>query len=111
MAQLIDKDTLAAEIEKRIKKLQDLFKEDEKKLDSFQKIAILLCIEECKVVLNILNTLKAKEVDFKKELNYEDYLSFFKEHPDYGKDDWGFDECWVFAKYFFELGLKTKKGE
>lgn len=26
-------------------------------------------------------------------------------------DDWGFDEAWVFAKHFFELGLKAQKGE
>lgn len=63
MAQYIDKSALVAEIEKRIKELQDLSKENEKKLDSFQKTAILLCIDECKVVLNILNTLEVKEVD------------------------------------------------
>jgi hypothetical protein len=35
-------------------------------------------------------------------------MSFFKEHPEYNdKDwDWGFDECWVFANYFYELGIK-----
>ena len=51
------------------------------------------------------------EVDLEKELDYDDYMSFFKEHPEYSNGDWGFDECWVFAKYFYELGLKAKKGE
>lgn len=67
MAQYIDKSALVAEIDKRIKErikeLQDLFKEDEKNLDSFQRTAILLCINECKVILNILDTLEVKEVD------------------------------------------------
>ena len=66
MAQYIDKDALVAKIERRIKRLQDLFKEGEKKLDSFQKTAIHLCIDECKVVLNILDTLDVKEVDLDK---------------------------------------------
>lgn len=63
MAHYIDKDALVTEIERRIKKLQDLFKENEEKLDSFQKTAVHLCIDECKVVLNILDTLEVKEVD------------------------------------------------
>ena len=68
----IDKSALVEEIEKRIKELQDLSKEKEKKLDSFQKTAIHLCIDECKVVLNILDTLEAKEVDL-------DFQTFAKE--------------------------------
>ena len=63
MGHYIDKDTLVAEIENRIKELQNLHKEDEEKLDSIQKTAILLCIDECKVILKILDTLEGKEVD------------------------------------------------
>ena len=55
------------------------------------------------------DTLEVKEVDLKKELDYDDYMNFFEEHPNYSNGDWGFDECWVFAKYFFELGLKAKE--
>lgn len=62
MEKYISKSALIAEIEKRIKELQDLFKEDEKKLDSFQKTAIHLCIDECKVILNILDSLEVKEI-------------------------------------------------
>ena len=51
----------------------------------------------------------SEDVDLKKELSYEDYIGFFKEHPNF-PDDWGFDECWVFAKHFFNLGLKAQKG-
>jgi len=69
MEQYISKSALVAEIEKRIKELQNLSKEDEKKLDSFQKTAIHLCIDECKVVLNILDTLKVKDL-------YEQYVQY-----------------------------------
>lgn len=58
-------------------------------------------------MLVVLDTLEVKEVDLKKELSYEDYVGFFKEHPNFS-DNWGFDEAWVFAKYFFELDLKAK---
>lgn len=71
MKQLIDKSALIAEIEKRIKELQDLSKENEKKLDSFQKTAIHLCIDECKVVLNILDTLEVKEVNLENSMTCE----------------------------------------
>mgnify|MGYP002523148967 CR=1 FL=1 len=52
--------------------------------------------------------LEVKEGDLEKELSYEDYVSFFEEHPNF-PDDWGFDEAWIFAKHFFELGLKARK--
>ena len=55
-----------------------------------------------------VNTSEMKEVDLEKELEYNDYMNFFKEHPDYSNRDWGFDECWMFAKHFFKLGLKAK---
>ena len=67
MKQYIDKTDLVDKIGKRIKELQDLSKEGKKKLDSFQKTAILLCIDECKVVLNILDTLEMKKVEEKFE--------------------------------------------
>ena len=67
MTQYIDKSALVAEIEKRIKELQDFSKENKEILDSFLKTAIHLCIDECKVVLNILNTLEVKKVEEKFE--------------------------------------------
>ena len=57
-----------------------------------------------------INTLEVREIDLEKELSYEDYKSFFEKYPNLS-NDWGFDESWVFAKYFFELGLKAQKGE
>lgn len=68
------------------------------------------------IIIDFCNSLKVKEVDLekgievKKELSYEDYARFFKEYPNF-PDDWGFDEAWVFAKYFFELGSKAQERE
>ena len=55
---------------------------------------------------NSIDDLEVKEVDLEKELSYEDYTKFFEEHPSFS-DDWGFDEAWVFAQHFFELGLNA----
>ncbi len=62
-------------------------------------------------VLESIDTLEVKEMDLEKELDYDDYMSFFKEHPEYNNGDWGFDECWVFAQYCYKLGLKAQQGE
>ena len=78
MEQYILKSALIAEIEKRIKELQDLFKEDDKKLDSFQKAAIYLCIDECKVVLSIIDTLKVREVEHSADSVIEKAINFLE---------------------------------
>ena len=78
MAQYINKSALVAEIENRIKELQNIHKENEEKLDSIQKTAILLCIDECKVILSILDTLEVKEVDIA-DMADEYYYALMKE--------------------------------
>ena len=104
---LIDKSALVAKIENRIKELQNLQEENEAKLDSIQKTAVLLCIDECKVILSLLDTLEVKEVDLEKETK-----KWWKEHLHLNPEN----ELWmdahqsiVFAKHFFELGLKVNK--
>ena len=81
MKQYIDKSALVAEIENRIKELQNLHKENEEKLDSIQKTAILLCIDECKVILSLLDTLEVKEVEeetISEDLEYAALLHYPK---------------------------------
>ena len=81
MTQYIDKSALVAEIENRIKELQNLHKENEEKLDSTQKTAILLCIDECKVILSLLDTLEVKEVEeetISEDLEYAALLHYPK---------------------------------
>ena len=67
MTQYIPKSAVVEEIENRIKELQNLHKENEEKLDSIQKTAILLCIDECKVILSLINTLEVKEVNLEEK--------------------------------------------
>jgi hypothetical protein len=64
-----------------------------------------------KSILSFLDTLEVKEMNLEKELDYRDYMEFFKQHPTYNDGNWGFDECWVFAKHFFKLGLKASYKE
>jgi len=103
--ELIDKDALVAEIDN----LENTYKKcpTRNSYEEGLKVGRLIGYEDA---LYKINTLEVKEVDLNKELSLEDYKSFFKKHPDLS-DDWGFDEAWMFAKYFYELGLKAQKGE
>ena len=70
------------------------------------------CKEEAyNEVLSFINTLETKENDLVEELDYDDYMIFFKEHPEYNNGDWGFEETWTFGQYCYKLGFKTHKGE
>lgn len=53
----------------------------------------------CRSLLSFLDTLEVKEVDLEEEVK-----RWKNEHGVYGMDDLDF----IFAKHFFELGLKTK---
>ena len=56
-----------------------------------------------------LDTLEVKENNLVEELDYDDYMAFFKEYPEYSNGDWGFEETWTFAQYCYKLGLKAQK--
>ncbi len=81
MTYLIDKSALVAVIEKRIKKLQKLHKENEEKLDSIQKIAILLCIDECKAILSFIDTLEVKD-PYEQCIQYSNVNSGIQAHAE-----------------------------
>ena len=83
MAQYIDKSALVAKIEKRREK------------NSRNKLNLVAAFED-NYLLSFLDTLEVKEVDLEKEC-----AKYFEENDDYIK----------FARHFFELGLKTQKGE
>ena len=106
----IDKAAVVAEIERRVEAIRKAFNEPGI-LSGVDRTYAYAQYEAFKSLFPYLDALETKEVDLKKELDYDDYIAFFKEHPEYNNGDWGFDECWVFAKYFFELGLKAQKGE
>ena len=97
MAQYIDKSALVAEIEKR-------FDEYSSSILRHYDACTEAKASELGKILVILNTLEVKEVDLEKELNdygyHYDYVSLADRK-----------ELVDFAKHFFELGLKTQKGE
>ena len=98
MEQYISKSALVAEIEKRIKEIDEIGTY----LSPKGVLTNLLCH---------LSTLEVKEVDLEKELDYKDYIEFFNCHPTYNDCSWGFEETWTFAQYCYELGLKAQKVE
>ena len=87
---LIDKDTIVAEI----KKLKD-----EAKIHPSDFNCGRLSI--CKELMNFLNTLEVKEVDFEKE--WKEYFKY--------RGDMATVNIIHLAKHFFELGLNARKGE
>ena len=105
---LIDKDALVAEIERRYETnligAHSAFKNGK--------------IEALREVKDLLNTLEVKEVDLEKAI--DDYIYTHDGRKRMALElDWkccnltlkGGDEIIKFAKHFFELGLKAKKGE
>ena len=100
MAQYIDKSALVAEIEKRIKTLDEISSRRPISLPTLEKL-----IEENKKVLSYLDTLEVKEAnleDLKEELDR--VIKIYKPYCNFG---WG--TLYNIATYFFELGLKVQK--
>lgn len=91
MANLIDKDALIAEIERRISEVEQIDK-------ASYEIGLY---DAYKIILSFINTLEVKGIDLRKEIanqyesNYEDYLTY--------------EEFADIAKHFFELGVKAKQ--
>jgi len=84
MAHYIDKSTLAAEINRRMKEHHSGY---------------LVCLKD---MLSLLDSLEVKEVDLEKEIDKELDNTWYGEYLNIDK----FRES---AKHFFELGLKTKR--
>lgn len=107
MTQYINKSALVAEIEKRIsnhnKELQRASDEDFVSSwasdEANQKLALTTLIP-------FLDTLEVKEVDFEKALD-----NFYKQEDWSPTDAIEYDTHKDIARHFFELGLKTQKGE
>lgn len=104
MVQYIRKYTLVNEIEARIQKLLPMVGF----ATTLKGASMQAASEELKHILSFINTIEVKEADLKKELDYGDYMNFFKEHPEYDNEDWGFEETWTFGQYCYKLGLKAK---
>ena len=99
MAYLIDKDTLVAEIERRIKEIDEIGTY----LSPKGVLTNLLCH---------LNTLEMKEVDLEKHLKEDIEDVFFDLDGVAVKGATHYltvEDVKDIAKYFFELGLKAKE--
>jgi len=89
---LIDKDTLVAEIEK-LKKSHDNWSYMGK------------CFhQEYENLLSFINTLEMKEVDLEKEIN-----AYMVNEMKFLSDEVGYDTLLSIAKHFFELGVQQSK--
>ena len=98
--ELIDKDAVVAEIERRIK-------ERDNQMKSGCWVSSAYIYED---LLDFLDTLEVKEVDFEKEL---DRIWFDNKLGNYFDNDaLDFAHVRTLCKHFFELGLKAvQKGE
>jgi hypothetical protein len=114
MEQYIDKSAVVAEIERKI----EAHKETLKNCDSsISEMVLKGSMSAYQSLLHFFDTLEVKEVDYERELSK--YISngihrFFPNvDDDYCKMDSVIWQDYVIetAKHFFELGLKTKKGE
>ena len=86
---LIDKDTLVAEIERRVKDINML---------SYPNNYDIAAIKLYEGLLSFINTLEVKEADLEKE-----YEKYYEQERNI--------QTFNLAKHFFELGLKAQKGE
>lgn len=97
---LINKDVLIAEIQRRIKLFTyEKNKEGVSQIDKLSVGGRIAVLQEIKV---FIDTLEMKKADLENEV-----CKWMKDNC----DDAGYFNQVEFAKYFFELGLKTQKGE
>ena len=110
MTQYISKSALVAEIERRMQELRPI---NTHKMQVGEKMDrdLLMWLNALTWVKKVIDTLEVGENDLVEEIDYDDYMAFFKEHPDYNDGSWGFEETWTFAQYCYTLGLKAQKGE
>jgi len=97
--ELIDKDALVAEIERRIEHNTEW-------KGACKTLAVLAAnqaIEEDKKILSIINSLEVKDVDLEKEISFQ-WSKFCLNDKDK-------DSFVKVAKHFFELGIKAKDWE
>ena len=105
MAQYIEKDALVAEVERLMNRYDSEYDEDSTEVKAAKG-------NVCHEILCTIDSLEVKEVDLEKEIQRQYNVhknpdnSIAKDCVIMTKD--GFE---YFAKYFFELGLKTQKGK
>ncbi len=96
---LIDKDALVAEIERRIKK-RDI------QMKSGCWVSSTYMYED---LLDFISTLEVKDVDLEKE--FDSFLDNIEGVPRMWHSDEQIEWAKDIARHFFELGIKSQKGE
>ena len=104
MGKYISKAAVVAEIEK---KLQDLITCKENTSFTEQRVVLWAKIDMCNEIFSILDTLEVKEVDLDREIRRYRMRNPIIQH----KEESLYDYMTNVAKHFFELGIKTQKGE
>ena len=100
---LIDKSALVAEIEKRMEEYKSM------KIDSSYYDGMIASLEFLRD--EFIDTLEVKEVDLEKEIKeIQRKYKTIDEYEGYPSHIYSNGIEWI-AKHFFELGLKTQKGE
>lgn len=106
MAHYIDRDALAAEIEKRIKNINlNYVCSGSHPSDTYVNKKLQDGISESlQSLLSFIDTLEVKEVDLKKELDR------YTNSAEYVYSEM-YDSYFLVAKHFYELGLKAAQNE
>ena len=109
MKKYIPLDALVAELEKR-KSQNEEWKNSCKGIDA---LAASMVIQEDINILSFINTLEVKEVDLDFQMFAKEMDTVFNLPSSETKNTEEEPLNWEYAiaKHFFELGLKTKKGE
>lgn len=113
---LIDKDKVVAEIERKMDKLYNLLPDASKvengniTISESCNTGKYMALESFK---KFLDTLETKEVDLEKEVRkfIKDNCTSLEEPDEFLTTLMQLDDMVIFAKHFYELGLKAKKGE
>jgi len=100
MVRYIDKAAVVAEINRQHKILMQTD-------HTYGAQFVLGFRQACRQIIDFLDTLEVKEVDF--ETAFVASNDHFDEKNNYGR--WSESDLRQFAKHFFELGLKTTKEE
>ena len=101
MTQYIDKDTLIAEIKRRIILLEN------KSDGIISMLASGMVVNEYKDLLSFINTLETKEVDLDELLlNLDKDIKEFVTTEEFEKDSTVYGHYWAIAKHAFELGIQ-----
>ena len=104
MEKYISKAAIVAEIEK---KLQDLITCKENTSFTEQRVVLWAKIDMCNEIFSILDTLEVKEMDLDREIRRYRMKNPIIQH----KEESLYGYMANVARHFFELGLKTQKGE